>query len=237
MKNSQRRKKKALDEKEILRRIDLFAELTDAEAESVLSLMREQRLARDKIIFRQHDVSGGLFLILEGSVKISRIARDGREVIIAILNDGNFFGEMSLLDGQPRSGTATATSACRFLVLERDNFLKGIMPMTGIVAKMLLELSRRLRAADQNIENLALGTVFDRLFHYLSHLGRRFPLKGCRSVITKRPTHQELAELVGSSRETVTRTLAFMEKQGYIEIRKKEIVLLPAFFEEEKARF
>ena len=101
---------------------------------------------------------------------------------------------------------------------------------------MLIELSKRLRAAGQSIENLALGTVFDRLFHYLGHLGRRFTVVDNRCVISKRPTHQELAELVGSSRETVTRTLASMEKKGLIEIHKREIILLPAFFEEESTR-
>ena len=102
--------------------------------------------------------------------------------------------------------------------------------------RMLRELSLRLRAADQNIENLALGTVFDRLFHFLGHLGRRFPVVDERAVITKRPTHQELAEIIGASRETVTRCLTEMESLGLIEIRKREIVVLPAFFKEEAAR-
>ena len=222
--------------RDLLRRIDLFADLNDSEADSVLSYMREQKARKGTIIFHQHEEKGGLYLILEGSVKISRIGRDGREVSIAMLRAGTFFGEMSLLDGQPRSATATTTVATRLLVLERANFLRGVLPMPGIVAKLLQELSKRLRAANQNIENLALGTVFDRLFHYLGHLGRRFPLVDSRAVITKRPTHQELAELVGSSRETVTRSLASMEKRGLIEIRKREIVLLPAFFELESAR-
>ena len=222
--------------RDILRKIDLFAHLSNGETDSVLSLMREVRVRRGSIIFNQLEETGGLYLILEGSVKISRVGRDGREVTIVILKDGNFFGEMSLLDGQPRSATATAAIATRLLVLERDNFLQGVLPIPGIVAKMLAELSKRLRAADQSIENLALGTVFDRLFHFLSHLSRQFPVVDGRSVITKRPTHQELAELVGSSRETVTRTLALMEKRGLIELNKREVVLLPAFFELEKDR-
>lgn len=225
-----------LDRRRILRQTDLFSELSDAEADAVLSHMRSVQARRGNVIFNQYEENGGLYLILSGSVKISRIGRDGREVTIAILREGTFFGEMSLLDGQPRSATATATSATRLLVLERDSFLRGVLPMTGIVAKMLRELSKRLRAANQSIEHLALGTVFDRLFHYLGHLGRRFPASGGKVTITKRPTHQELAELVGSSRETVTRTLATMEKRGLIEIQKREIVLLQPFFDEEQTR-
>jgi CRP/FNR family cyclic AMP-dependent transcriptional regulator len=224
------------EKRKLLMQIDLFAHLSPKEADSVLALMREQRIKKNTVVFHQFDETGGMYLILDGSVKISRVGRDGREVTISVLGKGNFFGEMSLLDGQPRSATATATTAARLLVLERDSFQSGILPLTGIVAKMLLELSKRLRAADQSIENLALGTVFDRIFHFMGHLGRRFPIVDDRCVITKRPTHQELAELVGSSRETVTRTLASMEKKGLIEIHKREIILLPAFFVEELSR-
>jgi CRP-like cAMP-binding protein len=228
---------KSLSEKrKLLLQIDLFAHLDPKEADSVLAHMREQRVRKNTVVFHQFDETGGMYLILEGSIKISRVGRDGREVTISVLGKGNFFGEMSLLDGQPRSATATATTATRLLVLERENFQSNILPLTGIVAKMLIELSKRLRAAGQSIENLALGTVFDRVFHYLGHLGRRFTVVDNRCVITKRPTHQELAELVGSSRETVTRTLASMEKKGLIEIHKREIILLPAFFEEESTR-
>jgi CRP-like cAMP-binding protein len=224
------------EKRKLLLQIDLFSHLSPDEADSVLSLMREQSVRKNSVIFHQFDGTGGMYLILEGAVKISRVGRDGREVTIVVLGKGNFFGEMSLLDGQPRSATATTTVASRLLVLERESFQTGILPLTGIVAKMLLELSKRLRAADQSIENLALGTVFDRLFHFLGHLARRFPIVDGRCVISKRPTHQELAELVGSSRETVTRTLATMEKKGLIEIHKREIILLPAFFEEETSR-
>ena len=236
MKKVRREKGGSEDSRELLRRIDLFTHLSDTETDSVLALMRELRVKKGDIIFHQFDESGGLYLILEGSVKISRIGRDGREVTIAILREGNFFGEMSLFDGQPRSATATAGRGSRFLVLDRESFLNGVLSMPGIVAKLLQELSKRLRAANQSIEHLALGTVFDRLFHFLGHLGRHFENVAGETVISERPTHQELAELVGSSRETVTRTLAAMEKQGYIKLRKREVVLQPAFFEEEQNR-
>jgi CRP-like cAMP-binding protein len=236
MKKARRGKGGPEDRREMLRRIDLFGHLSNSEADSILGLMRELRVKKGDIIFHQFDESGGLYLTLDGSVKISRIGRDGREVTIAILREGNFFGEMSLFDGQPRSATATAGKASRFLVLDRENFLNGVVSMPGIVAKLLQELSKRLRAANQSIEHLALGTVFDRLFHFLGHLGRRFENVAGETVISERPTHQELAELVGSSRETVTRTLASMEKKGLIKLRKREVVLLPAFFEEEENR-
>jgi len=225
-----------VDRKELLKSIFIFSHLSGTEADAILALMRDQEIAKEEVVFHQQDEKGGLYLILKGEVKISRLSRDGREVTLALLREGNFFGDMSLLDGQPRSATATATVGSRLLVLDRESFLGNVLPMTGIVTKMLEELSKRLRAADQNIENLALGTVFDRLFHFLGHLGRKFPLVGGKSLITRRPTHQELAEVVGSSRETVTRSLAYMEKKGLIAIGREGITLLPAFFEEEAVR-
>ena len=218
----------------ILKQIDLFSELDDSEAERLLPLLREKRVSKDTIIFHQEDEGGGLFLILEGEIKISRIVRDGREVIIAVLQKGNFFGEMSLLDGQPRAATATAASSSRMLVMDRETFLHQVLPRSDHATTMLRELSKRIRAADKKIEQLAIGNVFERLFHFLGHLARRFPIRSGRAVITRRPTHQELAEIVGASRETVTRTLAAMEKNKLIEIHQRQIVILPAFFEEEK---
>jgi CRP-like cAMP-binding protein len=216
--------------KDLLRKIDLFADLTDREIEAILALMREKGAPRGTAVFHQFDEGGGLYLILEGAVKISRTGRDGREVTVAVLREGNFFGEMSLLDGQPRSATATTLHPARLLVLDREHFQRHVLAQPRIVAKLLRELSKRLRSADQTIENLALGSVHDRVFHLLGHLGRRLPLKDGTGVIERAPTHQELAEMVGSSRETVTRTLAAMEGDELIKFDRRRIMLLPAFF-------
>ena len=225
-----------MERREVLRRIQLFAELTDRESDTILDLMHEKTLGRGTTVFHQGDGGGGLYLLLTGSVKISRTGRDGRDVTVAVLHEGNFFGEMSLIDGQPRSASATTTQTTRLLVLDREHFQRYVLSQARIVAKMLRELSKRLRAANQTIENLALSSVHDRLFHLLGHLGRRSPLKDGKGLIERAPTHQELAELVGSSRETVTRTLAAFEREGLIAIDRKKITLLPAYFRAEARR-
>jgi len=225
-----------MERRELLRRIHLFADLTDRESDTILDLMREKTVAKGTTVFHQNDQGGGLYLLLAGSVKISRTGRDGRDVTVAVLHEGNFFGEMSLLDEQPRSASATATHATRLLVLDREHFQRYVLTQARIMAKLLRELSKRLRAADQTIENLALGSVHDRLFLLLGHLGRRTPVKNGKGLIERAPTHQELAEMVGSSRETVTRTLAALEKEGVISIDRKRITLLPAYFSEEARR-
>ncbi len=225
-----------MERRELLRRIHLFADLTDRESDTILDLMREKTIAKGTAVFHQNDHGGGLYLLLSGSVKISRTGRDGRDVTVAVLHEGNFFGEMSLLDGQPRSASATALHATRLLVLDREHFQRYVLAQAGIMAKLLRELSKRLRAADQTIENLALGSVQERLFRLLGHLGRRAPLKNGKGFIERAPTHQELAEMIGSSRETVTRTLAALEKEGLIVIDRKRITLLPQYFAAEAER-
>jgi CRP-like cAMP-binding protein len=225
-----------MERRDMLRSIHLFVDLTDRESDIILDLMREKSVPRGTTIFHQNDHGGGLYLILAGSVKISRTGRDGRDVTVAMLHAGNFFGEMSLLDGQPRSASATATLATRMLVLDREHFQRYVLTQCRITGKLLRELSKRLRAADQTIENLALASVQDRLFSLLGHLGRRGPLKDGAGVIERAPTHQEIAEMVGSSRETVTRSLAAMEKQGLIAVDRKRVTLLPAFFASESGR-
>jgi len=226
----------AMERRELLRRIHLFADLTDRESDTILDLMREKIIPKGTVVFHQHDNGGGLYLILSGVVKISRTGRDGRDVTVALLHEGNFFGEMSLLDGQPRSASATAVQSTRLLMLDREHFQRYVLAQTRISAKLLRELSKRLRAADQTIENLALGSVHDRLICLIGHLGRRAPLKNGLGIIERAPTHQELAEMVGSSRETVTRSLAAIEKSGLIAIDRKRITLLPAFFKAEAGR-
>jgi len=219
-----------MERRELLRKIHLFADLTDRESDTILDLMREKSVAKGTTVFHQNDSGGGLYLILAGSVKISRTGRDGRDVTVAMLHEGNFFGEMSLLDGQPRSASATALQPTRLLVLDREHFQRYVLAQARIMAKLLRELSKRLRAADQTIENLALGSVQDRLVCLMGHLGRPSRDRAGTGFIERAPTHQELAEMVGSSRETVTRALAAMEKAGLIAVDKKRITLLPAFF-------
>lgn len=225
-----------MERRGLLRRIHLFTDLTDRESDTILDLMHEKTVAKGTTVFHHGDSGGGLYLLLAGSVKISRTGRDGRDVTVAMLHEGNFFGEMSLLDGQPRSAAVTAMQTTRLLVLDREHFQRYVLSQASIMAKLLRELSKRLRAADQTIENLALGSVHDRLFLLLGHLGRRVPLKNGKGFIERAPTHQELAEMVGSSRETVTRTLATFEKAGLIVIDRKRITLLPTYFSAEAKR-
>lgn len=225
-----------MDRRDLVRGIAIFADLSAAEAEKVAGMMEEVSVGRGRVVISRGEPGGRLYLIVSGSVRVVRSGASGREVAVAVLGEGNFFGEMSLLDGQPRSADVIAVRASRFLVLDRERFLRRILPLPGIAGKVLTELSKRIRAADQTIENLALASVGDRLLHLLGHIGRRYPLRGGVAEITRGPTHQEMADLVGASREAVTRTLAALAAEGLIQVNRRRIVLLPAFFRREEGR-
>ena len=220
----------------LLSEIPFFALLDDQERAQLAERLDVIKVETGKSLFSYCDPGGSLYIVREGEVELFFKNDTGERIVLETATAGHFFGEMSLLDGQPRSASATALLPTRLLVLDREHFQRYVLAQARIVAKLLRELSKRLRGADQAIENLALGSVHDRLSHLLGHLGRRSPLKNGVGVVERSPTHQELAEMVGSSRETVTRTLAGMEKAGLIAIDRRRITLLPAFFSAESAR-
>src|SRR5207253_6561150 len=149
-----------------------------------------------------------LYLIASGKVKISLSGEKGREIILSVLGPGEFFGEMSLLDGEPRSASVISQTQSQFYILNRDTFDDFVRrsPQTGL--KILAEMSRRLRHADEVIGNLALLDVYGRVAHTLLELSRKEGVQREDGIlIDNRPTQQEIAAMVGTSRETVSRAL------------------------------
>ncbi len=213
--------------------VRIFASLGEREIETLLSLGHLRRFRRRTVIFDHRDPGDAIYVILDGTVSVSRCTRSGREVAFVELGPGAFLGEMSIFDGQPRSATATALTDARLLSIDRPAFIERVLPMTGVVPALLAELSKRLRAADRCIEQLACATLPERLVHLLGHLGRRHPPEGGVWRVRKAPGRQRLADLLGSTRESVCRALAAMEANGLIEMSGKDIILPPAFFAEE----
>jgi CRP-like cAMP-binding protein len=213
--------------------VRIFSSLQDREVETLLSLGHLHRFRRRTVIFDHRDPGDAIYVILDGTISVSRCTRSGREVAFIELGPGAFVGEMSLFDGQPRSATATALTDARLLAVDRKTFMERVLPMTGVVPSLLAELSKRLRAADRCIEQLACATLPERLVHLLGHLARRHPPEGGVYRVRKAPSRQRIADLLGSTRESVCRSLAAMEEGGLIESCGKDIVLTPAFFVEE----
>ena len=161
------------------------------------------------------------FLVAAGQVKVVLIAEDGREVILSVLGEGSFFGEMAVIDEEPRSAHVIAMEDSRLLALRRDDFQTQIRSSPGVASALLKELSRRLRRADEQIGRLVLLDVNGRVASLLLILAAE---EG-GDKITRRLTHHTIAQMIGASRETVSRTLRNLVEHNVIDVSRKEIVL------------
>lgn len=206
---------------EQLRRVPLFAHLTDAELERIGAVVREKSYPKNSVILFEQDPGDALYLVASGQVKVVLIGEDGREVILAILHEGDFFGEMALIDDQPRSAHVIATADSHLLVLRRDDFYTCLEQTPRIALGLLRALSRRLRRADDTIGGLVLLDVTGRLARLLLELAD----ENDGQVITKRLTHQMIAQMIGSSRETVSRTLRDLSVRGLIQTSRRTLII------------
>lgn len=207
---------------DILRRIPLFASLPEAELRAFAPLLREKRFAKGAMILMQGDPGDALYVIAAGQVKVLLIGEDGREVILSVLGPGAIFGEMSLLDDEPRSAHVVAMDDATLLQLRREDFQARLRASPDVGLAVLRELSRRLRRADSTIGSLALRDVNGRIAHLLLDLAAE---EG-GNHITRRLTHATIAQMVGASRETVSRTLRALVNAGVLRVSRREILLL-----------
>jgi CRP/FNR family transcriptional regulator, cyclic AMP receptor protein len=203
--------------KELLQRSPLLAELSGQELEALAQAADVREFHRDEVIFAMNEPADGLYVIANGRVKVCVSSSQGKELILATLGAGQFFGEMALLDNEPRSASVVAqlpTSAYRIRRAEFDRLLDS---HPGIGRKLLKELSMRLRRANAQMESLVTLDVVGRLARYFIDLARQHgQLLGNGWVAVRRPTHQDIASSVGTSRETVTRLITDLEQRGLV---------------------
>jgi CRP/FNR family transcriptional regulator, cyclic AMP receptor protein len=208
------------------RKFTLFAELDDRELASIAAVAKPRRHAKDDVVFHA-DESGDIFcLIREGRVKVTMISPEGKEIILSMLGPGDFFGEMALLDDEPRSATVVATEPLELMTIWRSDFLQILSENFSITRKVLAELSRRLRSASNRIESLATMDVYGRLARFFLDLARQNGKSLDNGyVAVHRPTHQAIANMIGTSRETVSRLIHDLMRQGLLLSEGKTIYL------------
>ncbi len=208
------------------RKFPLFADLDDRELEAIATVAKPRHYAKDDVVFYA-DESGDIFcLIREGKVKVTMISPEGKEIILSLLGPGDFFGEMALLDDEPRSATVVATEALELVTIWRGDFLQILAEDFSISRKVLAELSRRLRNASSRIESLATMDVYGRLARFLLDLARdQGKVLDNGYVAVTRPTHQAIANMIGTSRETVSRLIHDLMRQNLLLSEGKTIYL------------
>ncbi len=219
---------------DLLRQVSIFKGLDDHALGLLSQSLRPLDFGKDGLIVSQDDQGDALYIIERGRVKVVLYGESGREMILTMFRAGDFFGEMSLLDGQPRSANVLAMEEARLLVLSREDFLRVLREVPTVAANILAEMSMRLRKADEIIGNLALLDVYGRVARLLIDLAKK---EGDATdegiVITSRPTQQDIASMIGTSRETVSRVLSEFQRRGFLQMQGKKIVLSHGFAERE----
>lgn len=212
---------------DILKNIPLFSELNEKDLEKLLGVANRQRYHKENLILIEEEIGSSMFVILEGRVKISRISDDGREVILAILSEGDFFGEMSLLDGQTRSANVTAIDESELLVIRREEFLQMLHDYPQIAINLLKELAQRIRKGDEHIKSLSLQDAKGRVANTLLRIAEDYGVfrKG-QVEINELPLQQDLANMAGTSRETISRVIKTLIQQAYLKKDRGKIIII-----------
>ena len=207
-----------------LQAIPLLAGLAELELAELGAVLTSRKVKKGNFIVYADDPGPSLMFIHGGSVKISLLSDDGKEIVLSTMGPGEFFGELALLTGEDRSANVIAQEATEVFVLSEEDFNLHILKNNGLSRALLRELAFRLQAATAKIGDLALFDVYRRVARTLKSIGEnRETPDGTVSFIEKRPTHQELASMVGTSREMVTRALKGLEEDGCIEMDGKSI--------------
>jgi CRP/FNR family transcriptional regulator, cyclic AMP receptor protein len=206
---------------DFLATIPLLSGLDGDELTRFAELTRERTYPKGSVILFEDDPGDSLFIVREGRVKVVLVGEDGREVILGILGVGSHFGELSLIDGQPRSAHVIAVDDTRLIILRREDFQRRIEESPRLAWAMLIEMSRRLRRADEQIGGLVLLDVHGRIARLL--LDNAAQREG--GMIDRKLTHQTIAQMIGASRETVSRAMSDFQERGLIGVERRQITI------------
>ena len=212
---------------ELLKTVSLFWDLDKTELGYISDKMVSKEFENGNLIFLEESEGKNLFFVVEGSVKVTRLSKDGREVILAMLNAGDFFGEMSLLDGEARSANVIALEKTEVLSLKRDDFLVVLHDYPKIAIQLLKEMTSRLRKSDRQIVSLSLSDAEKRIALCIVRFAdEQGVIKNGQVTIPKIPIQQDIANMAGTSRETVSRAMSLLTEEKYIERNGKELKIL-----------
>jgi CRP/FNR family transcriptional regulator, cyclic AMP receptor protein len=208
---------------DLIRRVPLFSMLTIEQAQSIADSVVKRRYRRGELIVEQGRKSNTLFILLNGRARVLTADSRGREVILAVLESGDYVGEMSLIDNEPHSATVRAEVQTDILVLARSDFARCLPENTSLSYGIMRGLVRRLRNADRQIESLALLDVYGRVARTLLDMADED--NGTR-IIRHKVSRQDMAKVVGASREMVSRVMKDLEERGVIETQDNGSVIL-----------
>ena len=212
---------------EYLRSVSIFSDLSDVELASISKKMTPYSYSKGEFIVMEEMEGQQCYFITHGSVKITRSSKEGREVILAILTAGEFFGEMSLLDGEARSANVLALEETKVLALNGNDFMATLEEYPRVSIQLLKELTIRLRKSDLQIASLTLSDAEKRIGLCILRLaGEQGTIRQGHVKIKKFPFQHDIANMAGTSRETVSRTLVLFEKNGLIQREGRQLTIV-----------
>ena len=227
---------------DLLKGVELFSELNEEQLGMIANLVIVKNFNRDETVVLEGDDSvQALYLIATGSVQVYMTGIDGRETILSFLERGDFFGEMSLIDGEPRSASVRTVTDAKLLVIHRESFLSLLRKTPEIAMALMGELCKRLRKANRQIGSLSTmsvsGRVAGTLLNLMQERGVRIHTDNGNmvTVIHNRPTQQQLADMSGTTRETVSRICSLLVRTNAIAMTGKDIVIFDEDVLQEKA--
>jgi CRP/FNR family transcriptional regulator, cyclic AMP receptor protein len=213
----------------LLKNLDIFEGLDDPEFELICSVARKKVAKKNTLLFSKGDENKTMYIIRKGTVDVSIYTESGKELILSTLHEGQYFGELSLLDGLPISANITLTTDCEFIFFNKEDFFRVLQSNSEIAVNIIRHLCGKIRKLTDKAEDFALNDVYERFVHLITELSTETE-DGFRVVNTPL-THKSIALRIGSSREMVSRVMKELELGGYVETKNKIITVkkkLPA---------
>jgi CRP/FNR family transcriptional regulator, cyclic AMP receptor protein len=208
------------------KQVSLFGDLADEDIRELMAAARRRVYRSGEVIFHREDPGQVLYMVKEGKVKICLISPEGQEITLAIFGKGECFGELTILDGLPRSADAVALEKVECYTLQRSDFHRAIRKNPDIAIQVLESISKRLRSTDQMVEDLIFLDVYGRVAKKLLELADTHGTKVADGIrIDVRLTQQELAAMVGASRESVNKVMGYFSDKDFISSDKHRITL------------
>ena len=206
----------------LLRNVPLFSMLPEGQLQLLTRVLSRKAHPKNSTIIAAGDPTDAMYIVVSGRLKVVMSDKEGQEVILAILNQGEFFGEMGLIAQAPRSATVTTIEPCELLTITRADFTKCLQGNFDLTMNVIRGLVKRLREADKKIGSLALMDVYGRVARLLLEMAET--IDG-QKVVTKKLTKRDIAKMIGASREMVSRVMKELQASGRIEVRAREILL------------
>jgi CRP/FNR family transcriptional regulator, cyclic AMP receptor protein len=206
----------------VLKSLPMFASFSPEQLRALAPLVMRRSASRATAIMREGDAVDCLYIVISGRLKVMVGEADGKETILSILGPGEFFGEMGLIDDNPRSASVVAIEPCELLAVTRTAFRRCLVENSELAMAVMRVLVRRLREADRKIGSLAMLDVYGRVARLLLDMSEN--VNG-QKVVTRRLSKQDIAKMIGASREMVSKVMKDLQTSGYIEVQGSTIVL------------